>query len=342
MPRSRGSDASQRQSPRVPLHLKSTASSEANAVRRPTGKERSPKVSPRGGVSQEGKRGTKLVDLETRLSKVQEELKKLRNRLASAEVAKIEAEQALVTAKKRIPAASSAPKELGEEDERPPPPRDAAEEDNRGQESKSEGEAATSPETMDVFEVVIPAESVPEEMKTMVAKEAVDEDGKEKEEKKGDALVEDLKTKLLEKEKEVEILLEENMIFKTHAAEEAKRIASAAEEAETELRAKLSSMKEEMEESKARARRMAEQLEAAEGAKTALEEEMKRLRVQTEQWRKAAEAAAAAVLADDDDDEVDKHIAAWASPLAMEEGDWRRRKGAGIRMFWKKKKGQQK
>lgn len=50
---SRGSDASQRQSPRVPLHLKSTASSEANAVHRPTAKERSPKVSPRGGVLQE-------------------------------------------------------------------------------------------------------------------------------------------------------------------------------------------------------------------------------------------------------------------------------------------------
>ncbi|KAG6505901.1 interactor of constitutive active ROPs 4-like isoform X2 [Zingiber officinale] len=328
---SRGSDASQRQSPRVPLHLKSTARSEANAVRRPAGKERSPKASPRGGVLQERKRGTELVDLESRLSKVQEELKKLRNRLASAEVAKLEAEEALVRAKKRIPAAPPAPEESGEEDE-----------DKRERESKSEGEAVTSPETMDVFEVVIPAESVPEEMKTMVAKEAVGEDGK------GDTSVEDLKAKLLEKEKEAEILLEENMIFKAHAAEKAKRIASAAEAKETELLAKLSSMEEEMQESEARARRLAELLEAAEGAKSALEEEMKRLRAQTEQWRKAAEAAAAAVLADDDD-EVDKHIAAWASPLAMEEGDWKRRKGAGIRMFgelWKKKKkkkkGQQK
>ncbi|KAG6502518.1 hypothetical protein ZIOFF_034802 [Zingiber officinale] len=328
---SRVSDASQRQSP---LHLKSTARSEANAARRPAGKERSPKVSPRGGVLQERKRGTELVDMETRLSKVQEELKKLRNRLASAEVAKLEAEEALVRAKKRIPAAPPAPKESGEEDE-----------DERERESRSEGEAVTSPETMDVFEVVIPAESVPEEMKTMVAKEAVGEDGKEKEEKKGDPSVEDLEAKLLEKEKEAEILLEENMVFKTHAAEEANRIASAAGAKETELLAKLSSMEEEMQESEARARRLAEQLEAAEGAKSAMGEEMKRLRAQTEQWRKAAEAAAAAVLADDDD-EVDKHIAAWASPLAMEEGDWKRRKGAGIRMFgelWKKKKkGQQK
>ncbi|KAG6532651.1 hypothetical protein ZIOFF_006501 [Zingiber officinale] len=342
----RGSDASQRQSPRVPLHLKSTACSEANAVRRPTAADRSPKVSPRG-VLQERRRGTKVVDLETKLSKVQEELKKLRKRLESAEADKQGVEQALAKAKKRVPAAIAAPKEICEEDDCPP--GDA--------ERKFEGETVTSPATMDVFEVVVPGDLLQEhseheadgeekegdnveETTTMIAKEAVKEDERDKEEEKRDALVEDLEAKLLEKEKEVEILLEENTIFKTQADEETKRIAGAAEAKEAELLAKLRSVEEEMEESKARAGRLAEQLEATERAKAALEEEMKRLRVQTQQWRKAAEAAAAAVLADDQD-EVDKHIAAWGSPLAMEEeGDWRRKKGPAIRMFgefWKKK-----
>ncbi|WOK98531.1 interactor of constitutive active ROPs 4-like isoform X2 [Canna indica] len=398
MPRSRGtSDGPQRQSPRVPLHLRTTACSEANSVHRPVVADRSPKVSPRG-VLQERKRGTKVADLETKLSKAQEQLKKLRDQLASAEAAKIEAEQALAKAKKRVP--SAAPATKGEVDEeKPTPPQDARENIASQHENKSEEESVTSPATMDVFEVVVPAEPVhsenevdskqegenavgrEEETMTMIdqAKDndeddkatAADKEGKEEEHKSKtpEALpesteVEDLKAKLLEKEKEVEILLEENMIFKSNAEEETKKIMGAAQAKEAELTAKLTSMDEELKESRAKAERLAEQLEAAERTKTTLEAEMKRLKVQTEQWRKAAEAAAAA-LADDDrscvDAEggrrvaercvsMDKHIAAgnigWGSPLVTGDLDddgmagGGRRKGAGIRVFgdlWKKK-----
>lgn len=45
---SRESDVPQRQSPRVPIHMKTTACSEANSVHRPVVADRSPKVSPRG------------------------------------------------------------------------------------------------------------------------------------------------------------------------------------------------------------------------------------------------------------------------------------------------------
>ncbi|XP_042410669.1 uncharacterized protein LOC122000277 [Zingiber officinale] len=107
---SRGSEGPDRPSPRVPLYLRSTTCSEANSVRhRPAAADaaaaaadRSVKVSSLG-VSQERKRGTRVVELETKLSKSQAELKKLKERMAEAEDAKVEAKQALAKAKKRTP-----------------------------------------------------------------------------------------------------------------------------------------------------------------------------------------------------------------------------------------------
>ncbi|THU64735.1 hypothetical protein C4D60_Mb01t29560 [Musa balbisiana] len=381
---SRGSsDAPQRQSPRAPLHLRATACSEANSVHhRPVAADRSPRVSPRGALQEQRKRGTRVTDLETKLKKAQEELKRLRDQVVSAEAAKTEAEQALVKAKKRITA--TAPTAKGEDVKRHVP-QESRKEGGPPQENKSEEESVTSPATMDVFEVVVPTEPIhrenedvsmqkkeesavereKEETKTMISDAVVaetEEKEKEEEEDKSKPVVipeipqvDALKAKLSEKEKEVEILLEENVIFKTRADEEARQIADAARAKEEELTARLNSTEEELKESRAKAGRLAEQLETAEGAKAALEAEMKRLRVQTEQWRKAAEAAAAVLATGDATAEdttrrrvaercgsMDKHLG-WGSPLVagdMDEDGSGRRKSAGIRVLgelWKKK-----
>ncbi|KAL7195924.1 hypothetical protein ACSBR1_036034 [Camellia fascicularis] len=61
------------------------------------------------------------------------------------------------------------------------------------------------------------------------------------------------------------------------------------------MASKLSQIEQELEASRANEVELKEKLEAVEGANEALENEMKKLRVQTEQWRKAADAVAAAL-----------------------------------------------
>ncbi|XP_042424322.1 interactor of constitutive active ROPs 4-like isoform X2 [Zingiber officinale] len=387
---SRGSsDAPQRPSPRAPLHLRSTACSEANSARRRavTAVDGGAKVSPRGGP-QERKRTTRAAELETKLSKAQVELKKLREQLAEAEAAKREAERALAKAKKRVPAATLAKKR---KEEQLALSRDSQPEGVRKNDTVEE--SVTSPATMDVFEVVVPSESVltedeadseqkkegeKKEKKAMIDKtersenngsaaaavEEAEERKKEDEKKNEEDEIGIWKAKLLEKEKEVAILLEENAIFKTRAEEEAKQIADSARSKQEEITAKLNSMAEQLKESKTKEKQLAAQLETAEGAKATLEMELKRLKVQTEQWRKAAEAAAEALATGDavGGDEMggrkvaercrsmDKHVGGggygiWGSPLTDgddvddEDGGGGRKKGTGVRMFgnlWKK------
>ncbi|XP_074586259.1 interactor of constitutive active ROPs 4-like [Curcuma longa] len=351
--RGSSSDAPQRPSPRAPLHLRSTACSEANnAHRRAAAADRSPKVSPRGGSQEQRKRSTRAAELETKLRETQAELKKLREQLAAAEAAKREVKRALVKAKVRVPAAAVAKKRKEEEVALSQGSRPEGVRQNETME-----ESVTSPATMDVFEVLMPAESVPTENeadskqeKTMVEKTQTNENdetisaagGEEEEEgekkedgkKREDEEVGSWKAKLLEKEKEVAILLEENIIFKTRAEEEAQRIAESSRSKQEEFTAQLNSIEEQLKESKTKEKQLAAQLETAEGAKATLEMELKRLKVQTEQWRKAAEAAAAALATGDaaSGDEtggrrvaercrsMDKHLGvgygSWASPLA--------------------------
>ncbi|KAG6533304.1 hypothetical protein ZIOFF_007171 [Zingiber officinale] len=386
-PESRGSsDAPQRQSPRAPLHLRSTACSEANnAHRRVAAADGSPKVSPRGGSQEQRKRSTRAAELETKLRETQAELKKLREQLAVAEAAKREVERALVKVKVRVPAAALAKKRKEEEVALSQGSRPEGVRQNETME-----ESVTSLATMDVFEVLVPAESVPTEDEadskqeiTMVDKTETNENdetisaaGEEEEEgekkedgkKREDEEVGFWKAKLLEKEKEVAILLEENVIFKTRAEEEAQRIAESSRSKQEEFTARLNSVEEQLKESKTNEKQLAAQLETAEGAKATLEMELKRLKVQTEQWRKAAEAAASALATGDaasGDETGGRRVAercrsmdkqhlgvgydSWASPLADQDyvyeedgaGGSRggRRKAAGVRMFgnlWKK------
>ncbi|KAG6484074.1 interactor of constitutive active ROPs 1-like [Zingiber officinale] len=104
-----------------------------------------------------------------------------------------------------------------------------------------------------------------------------------------------LKAFLLEKEKEAEILREEAVLLRARAAAELVVILAAARAREEALMTKVRSVEEEMKQSAAKEELLAEQLRTAETEKTSAEAEMKRLRTQNEQWRKATEAAAEAL-----------------------------------------------
>ncbi|MDD0193447.1 hypothetical protein PSY30_23340, partial [Shigella flexneri] len=70
-------------------------------------------------------------------------------------------------------------------------------------------------------------------------------------------------------------------------------VVSAEGEAEREAVIKVGHLTEEADKSTQRAARATEQLDAAQAANSELEAELRRLKVQSDQWRKAAEAAAA-------------------------------------------------
>ncbi|XP_042394330.1 interactor of constitutive active ROPs 4-like [Zingiber officinale] len=375
MSRSRGSDERpQRSLPRAPLHLRSIGFAEANTVSHHLDDaaavaDRSYKVSSRI-VSHERKWGTSVVELETKLSKAQAELKKLKDRLASAEAAEVETEKALAKAKKRLPAASVDAKGAGVT---PPLARDSRSGDAR---QNDKGHSVTSPATMDVFEVVVPVGPLPvvdevdgeerkeekevmegegEETKGMIEKTEREEASSsvaEKDEEEKEVRI--LKSKLLAKEKELAIRLEENMIFKIKAEEQAKKLAESAQTTQEQLMAQLNSMEEELKQSKTKEQQLNSQLEAAEGENTSLEMELKRTKVQMDQWRKAAEAAAEVLATGNEASaetgdkrlvercmSMDKHLGVIAG--AMEENDnggGVTRKSAGARLFgnllWKK------
>ncbi|RLN25417.1 interactor of constitutive active ROPs 4-like [Panicum miliaceum] len=383
MPRSRGSEPPQRASPRAPLHLKTTACSEANgAHHRPAVDRASPKVgdrhSPRSPLPEKKRAaGTRVAELEAKLGKLQGELKKLQEQLASAEAAKKDAQVALEEAKKRVgtkgspasaatsplsaPSAGVESAKKTEELKAPPP---AAEEE--------EDSSINSPAT-DVFEVV-PAESGDKENQSAAAaadecevvscgekagalpeKEVEEEETKKmiEEESKNAAAetdaaekespeVAELKAKLAEKNTEIAALAAENAELKKQAGEAAEAAKKAAEDAA----ARASQAEHDLKEGAAREARMGEQLRASEVAREALDGEMRRLRVQTEQWRKAAEAAAAVLGGDNHLTGLAGNGNGWGSPATMpDDGDdegfgGKRKGGAGIRMLgdlWKKK-----
>lgn len=115
----------------------------------------------------------------------------------------------------------------------------------------------------------------------------------------------ELKANLMDKENELQSISEENETLKAgkakQEAESHKQYESAiaelelAKAAEQEVRMKLGYVTEEADKNSRRAARVAEQLEAAQAVSSETEAELRRLRVQSDQWRKAAEAAAAAL-----------------------------------------------
>lgn len=114
--------------------------------------------------------------------------------------------------------------------------------------------------------------------------------------------IENLKARLMEKEMEWEKTLKENEKLKMEIKEvktndEAGGDIESARAGEREALMKVGYMMEEVEKSNRRAERVCEQLEAVQAANAEMEGELRKLKVQSEQWRKAAEAAAAMLSA---------------------------------------------
>ncbi|MCD7451557.1 hypothetical protein HAX54_012543 [Datura stramonium] len=113
----------------------------------------------------------------------------------------------------------------------------------------------------------------------------------------------DLRACLLDKETELQSIKEENEILKSEMKrretegskvnDEVLALAEAARTAEKEALMKLGHLTEEADNTSRKAARVTEQLDAAQNANSEMEAELRRLKVQSDQWRKAAEAAAA-------------------------------------------------
>ncbi|RXH80662.1 hypothetical protein DVH24_004576 [Malus domestica] len=131
-----------------------------------------------------------------------------------------------------------------------------------------------------------------------------DESELELELKKSETVMVELKASLLDKETELQNIAEENEMLKMELKnkeiernkvnDEAVVSEEAARAAEGEALVKLGYVTEEAaDKSTRRAAQVTEQLDAAQAANSELEAELRKLKVQADQWRKAAEAAAA-------------------------------------------------
>lgn len=129
----------------------------------------------------------------------------------------------------------------------------------------------------------------------------------EKELKKLNECVSELRANLMDKETELQSISEENEMLKLEikkremdrgkANDHVVAEVEAAKAAEREALMKLGIVMEEADKSNRRAARVTEQLEATQAANSEMEAELRRLKVQSDQWRKAAEAAAAMISA---------------------------------------------
>lgn len=372
MPRSRGSQMPQKQSPRGRVQLR-TSSSDSDPLHHRPITDRSPKLgdrrSPRGvpsdGLNQK-KLGTRIADLESQLGQAQEELKNLKSQLASAEAAKKEAEKELENKKVK-----KVPKIIESEVKHLPSIKleSNKEESNHPDEISEETQQET-----DVFEV--PIENVSVEL----TPHAPEEEDKKMEpvelftETQSNYLnelcvkndeISMLNVQLEQKKKELEVTSEENDSLKKCLTEATSEV-SLLRAKEEEMSLKVNKLGEEMEASKSNVFQLREKLKTVEGEKEELEKEMKTLRVQTKQWRKAADAAAS-VLAGGGVEingrrvnercvSMEKHFGGLfetraggyagfvGSPGMIDDVDdgfeVGKRKGSGIRMFgdlWKKK-----
>ncbi|CAL2253472.1 unnamed protein product [Prunus armeniaca] len=378
MPRSRGSEMVQRPSPRGTHQLR-TSSSDSDPLHHRPITDRSPKLgdrrSPRGTQSDplnQKKLGTRLADLESQLGQAQEELRILKEQLASAEAAKKEAQEKLEKKIKK-PVVTSEPVKIHGTH-----PSLEIQDSNKTDSCTSEEVPDDCQRETDVFEV--PVERVTVEPKV----EPSETDQVEEETKPVDisaeppsvmepeklslhdlALKNDeinmLRAELEEKAKELEVFGQENEGLKNQLNEAALNFSSA-QAKDKEMTLKLSQLEEELEASKASAGQLNEKLQAMEGAKETMDAEMKKMRIQTEQWRKAADAAAAVLSGGMEMNgrisercgSMDKHFGGVFEPPAggyagfvgspaddLDDGFGSgKRKGSGIKMFgdlWKKK-----
>ncbi|XP_040990648.1 interactor of constitutive active ROPs 4 [Juglans microcarpa x Juglans regia] len=309
MPRSRGTEMPQRQSPRG-AHPHRTSGSDSDPQHHRPITERSPKLgdrrSPRGAQSaslSQKKLGTRISDLESQLGQAQEELKILKEQLTSAEAAKKEAQEQLEKKTKKPVVlelveiqGKDPPTEIQEYNRKDSTPQDEGLDDKRQEtdilevsvenvtaepkDDKSQLTDQVEKETKQIVTCTEPPET-PELEKPSFHDLALKKDE-----------IDMLKDMLEERKKELKLFSQENEKMRNQLSEAALEVSSSkTKEGETAL--KLSQLGEELKKSKANEALLNEKLKAVEEAKETLELEMKKMRVQTEQWRKAADAAAA-------------------------------------------------
>ncbi|KAG2324443.1 hypothetical protein Bca52824_007171 [Brassica carinata] len=314
-----GSELPQRQSPRLRLSSASV-SSVPHHLHRPI-TDRSPKLGPdRRSPRSGGPHSDPLTQ------------KKLGSRISGLESQLGQAQDELRLLKEQLSKAESAKKRVQEElhkkrSKKPNP--NALERDY----IPGDGQQET-----DVFEVV-PVEK---------AKEA-DDDLASKEHQ-----INLLKARLYDMEIEKVSLGKENESLKDQLKKTDSEM-SCAKAKEEEMASKVSQIKEELEESNEQMVQLEKKLETVEEAKECLEAEMEKLKVQTEQWKKAADAAAVVLSGgvemngrlSEPCGSMEKHFAGrFVGSPGMAADDWDdgsgsgKRKGSGMKMFgdlWKKK-----
>ncbi|XP_020593374.1 interactor of constitutive active ROPs 1-like [Phalaenopsis equestris] len=363
MPRISEIPPHQRHSHRVPLRLKSTASSEANSLHRTAGIERSSKLEDRSSsriVLEEKKRGLRLADLEKKLDQTMEELKKLKEQLASAEAAKTVVENKLEKVEKAAVFPLST-KTL-------PNPEDVDEVDEKDKLLPAEKDS-DSCITSDVDEIAASCcednASKPEIMVTIEKTSRSEEKGEGEVRSKHVVESTDIlemakvRAKLAEQAKKLETVVAEKESLEKEAGE-AKAALSISGMKTEEMEIKLAETEEELKQSKSLVLQLKQKLDAEEVSKASMEAEMKLLRIQTDQWRKASEAAASILYTGDESfrsalkplesGNFLNNGVLW-SPLVTgaevaegQDGQKKRGSGSGIRVFgelWKRK-GQQK
>ncbi|KAL8510640.1 hypothetical protein ACS0TY_017455 [Phlomoides rotata] len=319
MPRTRATELPQRPSPRAPTNVQTSSSSDSDPIHH----RRSPKLtngrSPRSTQSDP----VNQKKLGTRIADLECQLGQAQGELKCLKDQLVSAEAAKKAAQEQLNKKSKRVKKVGQ--------GLMIKKDSIDECETCDDDDVVEKET-DVFEV------------PMETKRGRDQEGS--------------KIKLDEREKELEVYHQENAKMKTELHEKSIKISSVECEVH-ELASRLSKINQELEKSRMDESQMREKVEETEKAKEVLENEMKRLRVQTEQWRKAAEAAASVLAGEVEINErrmsercgsMDKQYGNAfeqgggyvGSPGLMEDSDdgGGKRKGSGIRMFgdlWRKK-----
>jgi len=374
----RGTDLPQRQSPRGTHQLRTSSSdSDPSHHHRPV-TDRSPKLgdrrSPRGSTQSETvnqkKLGTRIADLESQLGQAQQELKNLKNQLSSAEAEKKKAEDELVKKAQSVDPVVEKFQEKKSISKK-------AQECNIKAETKPQDVIIPdeNQEETDVFEVPIeklaiefkePVDVFEKETQTQPATSEPEKPFVDELTLKNNEIA-SLKSSLEEKKKELESMSNENDNLKNQLTEAVSKVKTY-ETKEEGMAMQVKQLSEELKASKGNGEKLNEKLKSVEEEKAGLESEMKKLRVQTEQWRKAADAAAA-VLAGGFDmgaaarvpercGSMDKHFGGGTfetpggryhgyvgSPGMVDDlddgyGSGKKKGSSGIRMFgdlWKKK-----
>lgn len=221
---------------------------------------RSSRFSARSDLCNQRKLGAHIADLESRLGQAQRELKHLKVQLASSEVTKKDAQMSLVKrmTERKTTSESSRLKELDVD---------------RQQET-------------DVFEVPLAEGEVIKELEEMPVDDSVLKDDE----------ITSLRSQLEERVKELEEACQARESLKSQLKQVSLSVFSAKNKKE-EMASRLTQVVEELESSRGNVIQLSKMLEGAEEAKRALEEEMKELRLQTDEWKSAAVAAAEVIAA---------------------------------------------